>query len=164
MFQQKDVTHKISDKFLQLLYLYVLNLLATHQADRNVFMKSIKYLLALLIICFAVDTFAQFVELNKTFEIHSSNSKEDLKKYYDAASLDGGHEDGNFDMYRFYDKRRKIEFTGSEAYIELYSAKELNEKYGKPISPLTIQEGQPYQNITFVVNLDGKGLKPQLKD
>lgn len=127
-------------------------------------MKGIKLILATVILFFTSVLAAQTVsvELSKTFEIHSKSPKENLKKYYDAASQRSPHDVCDFDRYRFYEKRRIIEFTGSDAYIELLSAKELNEKYGKPISPFTIREGQPYQKITFVINLDGIGLKPQL--
>lgn len=128
-------------------------------------MRKIKLLVTSLLLWSGVSLFAQStnVALNKTFEIHSKNKSENLKKYYEAAGKPSPHDVCDLDRYRFYDERRTIEFLGSDAVIVLYSAKELNEKYGKAISPFTIQKGQNYREISFAINLDGIGLKPQFK-
>lgn len=72
---------------------------------------------------------------------------------------------GYFDLdpYRFYDKRRIIEIDHAGATIELYSAKELFDIYGKIVSDFTIMPGAPFKEIYFTVYPDSKGLKPQLK-
>lgn len=123
-----------------------------------------KYLFSAIVFFATLGSYAQTnnLDISKTFVIHCKNQA-DVAKYYNAAIKTNEHPDGDLDMYRFYDKRRNIEFTGTSDYIELLSAKELNEKYGKPISPLTIRVGQSYNNITFAINLDGKGFKPQFK-
>lgn len=124
-----------------------------------------KSLLIAFLSFIALNSFAQNanIPLEKTFEIHSKNANENLGKYYAAASQRNINDVCDLDRYRFYNERRTIAFLGSDAYIVLYSAKELNEKYGKPVSSYTIQKGQSYPEITFAVNLDGKGLKPQFK-
>lgn len=123
-----------------------------------------KYVLSAILFIATFGAYAQTnkLDISKTFVIHCKNPA-DVQKYYNAAIKVNKHPDGDLDMYRFYEKRRNIEFTGTSDYIELLSAKELNEKYGKPISPLTIRQGQPYNDITFAINLDGIGFKPQFK-
>ena len=69
----------------------------------------------------------------------------------------------NLDEYRFYDKRRIIQFEGTTATIELYSAKELLEIYGKPVAESTIMSGTTFRDITFSIYPETKGIKPQLK-
>lgn len=69
----------------------------------------------------------------------------------------------NLDEYRFYDKRRIIQFEGTTATIELYSAKELFDIYGKEVSPFTIMPNSEFKEVYFALYLDGKGIKPQLK-
>jgi hypothetical protein len=69
----------------------------------------------------------------------------------------------NLDEYRFYDKRRIIQFEGTTATIELYSAKELFEIYGKHVAESTIMPGAKFNEITFAIHAETKGIKPQLK-
>ena len=90
------------------------------------------------------------------FIIHAVDKSINISKYEQAAELYG-----QLDKYRFYDKRRTIAFTDSKATIELYSAKELLDIYGKEISPLTVK-GDNYPLVTFDVSMDGKSLKPQI--
>jgi hypothetical protein len=92
----------------------------------------------------------------KHFIIHRIDNTTDITKYQEAASAWG-----QLDAFRFMDKRRTINFTDGKASIELYSAKELLEMYGKHISDLTITSDK-YPNVAFDVTMDGKGLKPQL--
>lgn len=58
----------------------------------------------------------------------------------------------NFEQYRFYDKRRTIKFINNNITVDLFSAKELLEVYGKPISPLTIMDNIPKKDIAFLLN------------
>lgn len=90
------------------------------------------------------------------FIIHQLDNSVNISKYEQASESYG-----QLDQYRLYDKRRTIFFTDAKASIELYSAKELLELYGKEISPLTIKS-ENYRQITFDVSMDGKSLKPQL--
>ncbi len=91
----------------------------------------------------------------KHFIIHRIDNTADISKYQEAAAAWG-----QLDGFRFLDKRRTINFTDGKASIELYSANELLEMYGKHISDLTIKNDN-YPQITFDVTMDGKGLKPQ---
>ena len=87
--------------------------------------------------------------------IYFNNGNNDSLVYYKAiASYD------SFDQFRFYDKRRLIFFIDKNVSIELFSAKELNEKYGKRISPYTIKDGESFPEIEFAIN--ESGIKPQL--
>ena len=61
----------------------------------------------------------------------------------------------DIDKFRFYDKRRRIIIQNSEITLELHSALELKEKYGKPIAPLTIMPGSEYQGVEFYLT-DGE--------
>ena len=76
------------------------------------------------------------------FVIHTQNA-DDIPNYEHALK------DFDFDSYRFYDKRRIIKFTNSSATIELYSAKELLDIYGKPVSPFTLMDNKPKKEIEF---------------
>jgi hypothetical protein len=90
------------------------------------------------------------------FIIHAVDVSTDLTKYQNAAS-----NWAELDKFRLLDKRRTIYFSDMKASIELISAQELLDTYGKQISPLTIKT-ETYPNITFDVSMDGKSLKPQL--
>ena len=92
------------------------------------------------------------------FIIHTDNPNDNIAKYENAIN-----NYGKLDEFRFYSARRTIQFQNTTAWIELYSAKELLDLYGKKISPFTIKDGQKYQDIEFAFTMDGKNLKPQLK-
>jgi hypothetical protein len=91
----------------------------------------------------------------KHFVIHRIDNTVDITPYQQAAS-----NYGQLDQFRFLDKRRTIYFTDNRATIELYSAQELYEMFGKEISPLTITTGK-YPEVAFEVT-PNKSLKPQL--
>jgi hypothetical protein len=91
----------------------------------------------------------------KHFIIHRVDNTVDISKYQQAADSWG-----QLDQFRLMEKRRTIYFTDHKATIELYSAKELEEMFGKEISPLTIKT-DTYREIEFEVIPSGKGLKPQ---
>lgn len=93
------------------------------------------------------------------FIIHQNGASIDVDKL--IAYLNTGY--FNLDEYRFYDKRRIIQFEGTTATIELYSAKELLSLYGKEVSPFTIMPNAKYKEVIFALYPDGKGIKPQLK-
>jgi hypothetical protein len=59
--------------------------------------------------------------------------------------------DFDFDQYRFYDKRRTIHVLNSNITVDLYSAKELLDIYAKPVSPLTIMDNNPKDDIAFLM-------------
>jgi len=87
--------------------------------------------------------------------IYFNNKNIDSLSYFKAiANYD------SFDQFRFYDKRRLIFFIDKNVSIELFSAKELNEKYGKRISPYTIKDGESFPEIEFALN--ETGIKPQI--
>jgi hypothetical protein len=77
------------------------------------------------------------------FVIHNPGNAADNPNYEYALK------DFDFDSYRFYDKRRTIKFTNSDVTIELYSAKELLDIYGKPVSPFTLMDNKPKKEIEF---------------
>jgi hypothetical protein len=57
----------------------------------------------------------------------------------------------DFDQFRFQSERRLIQFQFTNVYIELFSAEELEQNYGKLISPLTIMHGQSYKPLEFYI-------------
>jgi len=122
-------------------------------------MKKSKLLLSLIAMLLSGFLFAQNAPTKEHFIITKNTSDIDVQKYADAAN--SGFI--NLDAYRFYDKRRVISFTGTDATIELYSAKEMETKYGKIVPAETIMPGQDFKEITFSLTLDGKSFKPQLK-
>lgn len=78
--------------------------------------------------------------------LHFNGSNIDTTYYIKAALLYD-----KYDLFRFYDKRRIIYFTDPAVSIELFSAKELEEKYGKRISQYTINIGEKYSQIEFTI-------------
>lgn len=111
-------------------------------------------LLTLIFIFVVAFTFGQ-TPGKKHFVIHRIDNTTDISVYEQAAN-----NYGQLDQFRFLDKRRTISFTDHKASIELYSAQELKEMFGKEISPLTITSGK-YPEIAFEVTPGGKSLKPQ---
>lgn len=120
-------------------------------------MKRIKLLFTLAVFIVAMNGIAQ-TEKKEHFIIHTNGALIDVAKHTEAISAYSA-----IDQFRFYDKRRIIKFTESEATVELLSAKELLEKYGKQIPPQTIMPDQIYKEITFSISIDGKNIKPQIK-
>ena len=95
-----------------------------------------------------------------SFQVSSSNtsiSEGELLMYKTALT--------NYDQldeFRFLNERRIIFFEKNGIYVELYSASELYDKYGKEISPTTISPGQTYLPATFqLINWnDGYAIHP----
>ena len=117
--------------------------------------RGIMYLLMFL---FTATLFAQIenAPTKISFIIHCTNPSTSIQKYEKAAT-----NYGQLDQFRFYDKRRTINFKKSDVSIELYSAKELLDTYKKAISPFTIRDGQKYKDVWFVLSEDGKSLTAQ---
>ena len=95
-------------------------------------------------------------ELKKTSFIIHCDASVNKQKYEDAAD-----NYGQLDQFRFYDKRRIVKFKNVNVSIELYSAKELLDKYKKLISPLTIKAGQKYKDVWFVLSENENNLIPK---
>ncbi len=90
------------------------------------------------------------------FIIHKVDNSIDAVKYQTA--IDNW---GQLDSYRLMNQRRIIYFTDSKLSIELLSAQELLDTYGKQISPHTIKSPD-YVKVAFELTQDGKSIKPQL--
>ena len=96
-------------------------------------------------------TYSQTVETEtlekSSFIISSSNeniSSAQLNVYKTAVN-----NNTNLDELRFLDQRRIIPFEKNEISIELFSANELLEKYGKEIPENTIAHGSKYLPVHF---------------
>lgn len=57
-----------------------------------------------------------------------------------------------YDSYRYINERRIIDFVGGEVSVELFSAMELKNTYGKAISPLNIQNASNGPAIKFDIH------------
>jgi len=62
----------------------------------------------------------------------------------------------SLDSLRFVEKRRQIPIEGTNMVLELFSAKELLEKYQKPILPINIADASKAQKVKLRMN--GYGL------
>ena len=87
--------------------------------------------------------------MKKHYEISSSIDNEDFTQYEQAIN-----NYTELDQFRFLENRRTIKFSGSEVTIELYSAKELFEQYGKEIAPSTIMPGTFYKPVNFMITVN----------
>jgi hypothetical protein len=112
-----------------------------------------------LIFCFALAVFfsncnfsqvAQADTLNKvSYKINAHSnviSETDLTRYKIAINSIS-----DLDEFRFLNERRMIFFEKNLISVELYSASELYEKYGKEIAPSTIIPGSKYYPVTFQI-------------
>jgi len=84
------------------------------------------------------------------YYLHADAGEADLEKY--ARAIDAY---GRLDMFRFIDSRRTISFAGTGVSVELCSASELKQMYGKAISPRTIVDAQQALSIEFVLTEGG---------
>jgi hypothetical protein len=78
------------------------------------------------------------------YEIVSNENDSINKRIYQAA-----YDYKKFDEVRFLDSRRNINISGYNAYLILYSANELLERYGKQISPFTILPDTDYSQVSL---------------
>lgn len=117
-------------------------------------MKSAKNWLVLLVLFVVLPEVSAQAEntilKRKTFEI-CSKFPDPEHKYYRQAKYytEAVSRDTTMDSYRFLDQRRTIDFLNSDIYAVLYSAKEIEEKHGFPVSPSVIRQGQPYPAVVF---------------
>lgn len=90
----------------------------------------------------------QSTQLEKqTFKLSSlDNQVSDMELgIYKSALL----EFSPLDEFRFLNERRIILFEKNQIYVELFSATELFEEFGKEISPFTILPGKTFLPATF---------------
>ncbi len=92
---------------------------------------------------------------NLHFILHFHKPNIDSASYYKAANYFN-----RYDNYRFLNKRRIIYFDDKNVSIELFSASELKEKYGKRISPYTIKDDDKFPNIEF--HFENGNIKEQI--
>ena len=92
------------------------------------------------------------------YVFHGVTNEKETEEYSHSISTFG-----QLDQFRFLNERRIIKFSNSQVSIELFSAEELEKKYGKQISPLTIFEKDKAQKIAFEVTPNGS-IKPQFID
>jgi len=78
------------------------------------------------------------------YEIVSNENDSINKRIYQAA-----YDYKKFDEVRFLDSRRNINISGYNAYLILYSANELLERYGKQISPFTTLPDTDFPQMTL---------------
>ena len=99
-----------------------------------------------LFFVFTKTGFSQDSKVKQHYVVNNAADSKEAASYSDLLSQ------FNFDQYRFYDKRRTITFVNNSVTIDLYSAKELLDTYGKVVSPLTIMDNVPKKNIAFFLN------------
>ena len=111
-----------------------------------------KYILLLILICFGnIEINAQDIQSNsikkQTFILSSINNNisESELEIYNVALINFSQ----LDEFRFLNQRRKILFEKNKIFVELFSANELAEQFGKEVSPLTILPGNSYLPATF---------------
>jgi hypothetical protein len=105
-------------------------------------------------LCLSTYSQAQTSDLSspkKHYSLVTSDKKISLAPFELALSA------SNLDQFRLYDQRRTIFFERNSVSVELFSAKELLENYGKQISPLTIQKDKDMIPVIFKLKeIDGK--------
>lgn len=101
-------------------------------------------LLGIIIGNFAFSQNAENQPIKSSYIVVNASSEEETDKILRAAM-----NYADFDQFRFLDSRRQIPIKNSSAFLELYSANELESNYGKPVSPHTIMPNQTYLNISF---------------
>ena len=111
-----------------------------------------KYILLLILICFGnIEINAQDIQSNsikkQTFILSSINNNisESELEIYNVALINFSQ----LDEFRFLNQRRKILFEKNKIFVELFSANELAEQFGKEVSPFTILPGNTYLPATF---------------
>lgn len=99
--------------------------------------------------CFSSFSFSQEKEnitQKKHYSLVSSNSKINLVPFEMALSASS-----QLDQFRLYDQRRVIFFERNSVSVELFSAKELEENFGKQISPHTIMKESEKIPVIFLL-------------
>lgn len=101
----------------------------------------------LILLLFAVSSYSaqsqekqkkiHFTVVNASTQVEKTQIEKAAFRYYQFSEL------------RFLQQKRSINIQNSTAKIILYSANDLWEKYGKPISPLTIDSSIEHPEIEF---------------
>lgn len=120
-------------------------------------MKKIVTIILILI------TSVSFAQQEQQYVLHSTNPDIDLSVYKKAVE-----NWGQLDHYRLLNQRRTILYFGvygSEGVtIELFSAQELLDNYGKPISPFTIINPEDAKETVFVLTPDKLSINPKTNE
>ena len=103
-------------------------------------------LILVLFFAFSKTGFSQDAKVKQHYVINNAADAKEATSYSELLS------NFDFDQYRFYDQRRTIKFIKSNITIELFSAKELLDTYGKTVSPFTIMDNIPSKEIAFIMN------------
>ncbi len=111
-----------------------------------------KYILLLILFYFVnIEINAQDIQSNSikkhTFILSSinNNMSESELEIYNVALINFSQ----LDEFRFLNERRIILFEKNQIFVELFSANELAEQFGKEVSPFTILPGNTYLPATF---------------
>ena len=111
-----------------------------------------KYILLLILFYFVnIEINAQDIQSNsikkQTFILSSinNNMSESELEIYNVALINFSQ----LDEFRFLNERRIILFEKNQIFVELFSANELAEQFGKEVSPFTILPGNTYLPATF---------------
>jgi hypothetical protein len=70
-----------------------------------------------------------------------------------AKALEGFN---RIDQFRYFETDRTIYFEGGEVAVTLLSAKHLQEKYGRRVSPATIYKPEEAKAVEFILTEDGR--------
>ena len=103
-------------------------------------------LILVLFFAFSKIGFSQDAKVKQHYVINNAADAKEATSYSELLS------NFDFDQYRFYDQRRTIKFIKSNITIELFSAKELLDTYGKTVSPFTIMDNIHSKEIAFIMN------------
>ena len=109
----------------------------------------IKLCITIMFVLFSGFSFAQEngdIKQKKHFSLISSDSKINISPFEMALS---GF--SKLDQFRIYDQRRIIFFERNSVSVELFSAKELEENFGKQISPYTIMNKAEMIPVIFLL-------------
>lgn len=92
------------------------------------------------------------------YKLHLKEGSKYKEKAYDNALS----QFTRLENFRLVDKRRRIQLANNDGEIELYSANELMQLYGRRIRPQNIKEGQTLLEIELLLSEFGS-IKEQLK-
>jgi hypothetical protein len=107
------------------------------------------FFLVMFVFCFSGFSLAQDkgdFKQKKHYSLVSSDSKINLSPFEMALSASS-----QLDQFRLYDQRRIIFFERNSVSVELFSAKELEENFGKQISPNTIMKKAEMTPVIFLL-------------
>lgn len=112
--------------------------------------KSLLLFVFVLLACFAgISQSNSASQKNKEhYRIINANQEDDLR-YVKAMTK------ASVDSLRFLNERRQIPISGTTMVLELYSAQELKDTYGKPVSLLTIKDPAKARKVAVRLGKDG---------